>query len=75
MMSEQTSLQVFNGYFDIKSSDLWKSGNEMYVGFDLTEKILKTEPKIRMSIGIEKQLHILKMYFDKNFIDEKEYEV
>ena len=32
-----TSLKVFNGYYDVKPSDLWKSGNEMYFGFNLSD--------------------------------------
>jgi integrase len=75
MMSGHTSLKVFNGYYDIKPSDLWKSGNEMYFGFNLSEKKPKTEPKVLVSKGVEEQLHTLKMYFDKNLIDEKEYKL
>ena len=75
LMSGHTSLKVFNGYYDVKPSDLWKSGNEMYFGFDLSNKKPKTEPKVLVSKGVEEQLHTLKMYFDKNLIDEKEYKL
>lgn len=75
MMSGHTSLKVFNGYYDIKPSDLWKSGNEMYFGFDLSDKKTKPKPNVPMSKGVEEQLHTLKMYFDKNLIDEKEYKL
>ena len=70
-----TSLKVFNGYYDIKPSDLWKSGNEMYFGFNLSEKKTKTKTKQITSTNqeTEEKLQNLKMWFIKDLIDEDEY--
>ena len=71
-----TSLKVFNGYYDVKPSDLWKSGNEMYFGFNLTEvKQTKKTPKEKpMSMSdMDNKLEQLKVWFEQDKIDEEEY--
>ena len=45
-MSGHTSNKVFNSYYDIEPQDLWKNNNEMYFGFDLSDKPKKV--KIRL---------------------------
>jgi hypothetical protein len=73
-----TSIKVFNGYYDIKASDLWKSGNEMYFGFDLEDKKVKQKkvkqtPKDIINDEVENKLSTLKDWFLKGDIDEFEY--
>lgn len=73
-----TSIKVFNGYYDIKPSDLWKSGNEMYFGFDLDDKKdenkkVKQTPKDIINDDIENRLETLKNWFLQDKIDEVEY--
>jgi hypothetical protein len=71
-------LKVFNGYYDIKASDLWKSGNEMYFGFNLEDKKVKKQkvkqtPKDIINDEVENKLATLKDWFLKGDIDEDEY--
>tara|TARA_Y100000741_G_scaffold355450_1_gene330871 strand:- start:497 stop:2137 length:1641 start_codon:yes stop_codon:yes gene_type:complete len=72
-----TSLKVFNGYYDVKPSDLWKSGNEMYFGFNLTEvkETKKVTPKKKsMDLNeMDNKLEQLKVWFEQDKIDEEEY--
>ena len=45
-MSGHTSNKVFNSYYDIEPQDLWKNNNEMYFGFDLSDKPKKVKTTI-----------------------------
>ena len=62
---------------DVKPSDLWKSGNEMYFGFDLTEvkETKKVTPKKKsMDLNeMDNKLEQLKVWFEQEKIDEEEY--
>ena len=70
-----TSLKVFNGYYDVKPSDLWKSGNEMYFGFNLSDvKEVKSPKKKTMDLSeMDNKLEQLKSWFEQDKIDEEEY--
>jgi len=70
-----TSLKVFNGYYDVKPSDLWKSGNEMYFGFNLSDvKKVKSPKKKTMDLSeMDNKLEQLKSWFEQDKIDEEEY--
>ena len=75
LMTGHTSLKVFNGYYDIRPSDLWKNNNEMYFGFNLSDEVSEKEskPTINIDKETEQKLHDLRMWYEKDLIDEAEY--
>ena len=74
LMSGHTSNKVFNSYYDIEPKDLWKNNNEMYFGFDLSEKPKKkVKPQIVVDARTEENLKNLRMWYQKGLINEKEY--
>lgn len=75
LMSGHTSNKVFNSYYDIEPQDLWKNNNEMYFGFDLSEKPKKVKTTIVMDEQIEENLKNLQNWFLKGYINEEEYDL
>ncbi len=72
-MSGHSSVRVFNGYYDVNPSDLWKKNDELF-GFDLSEN----KKKIKTSNGvidtqIENQLTVLKKLYDKGLMSEEQW--
>ena len=73
LMSGHTSTKVFNSYYDVKPKDLWKNQNEMYFGYDLSEKPKKSKPTIVVDSNTEEKLHNLRSWLHKGLINEDEY--
>lgn len=73
LMSGHTSTKVFNTYYDVKPKDLWKNHNEMYFGFDLSEKPKSEKPTILINKSTEEKLHNLRSWFQKGLISEEDY--
>jgi hypothetical protein len=63
LMSGHTSNKVFNSYYDIEPQDLWKNNNEMYFGFDLSDKPKKVKTTIVLDEQIEENLKNLQNWF------------
>ena len=74
-MSGHTSNKVFNSYYDIEPQDLWKNNNEMYFGFDLSDKPKKVKTTIVLDEQIEENLKNLQNWFLKGYINEEEYDL
>ena len=78
LMSGHTSTKVFNSYYDIKPSDLFKNNNEMYFGFDLSEnpsKNKKNQVEVNSSSYEEEELNKALNWFTKGLITEEEYQL
>ena len=73
LMSGHTSTKVFNSYYDVKPKDLWKNQNEMYFGYDLSEKPKKSKPTIVVDSNTEEKLYNLRSWLHKGLINEDEY--
>ena len=73
LMSGHTSSKVFNSYYDVKPKDLWKNQNEMYFGFDLSEKLKREKPTIVVDRSTEEKLTNLRNWLHKGLINEGEY--
>lgn len=73
LMTGHSSSTVFNAYFDIIPSDLWKNNNEMYFGLDLSDKPKITQPSISINKETEQKLQTIRDWFQKGLINEQEY--
>ena len=72
-MSGHTSTKVFNSYYDVKPKDLWKNHNEMYFGFDLSDKPKKQKPSIVIDKSTEEKLQNIMSWYKKGLIDDDEF--
>lgn len=72
-MSGHSSVRVFNGYYDVNPSDLWKKNDELF-GFDLSENKKKTKTSNGViDTQIENQLTVLKKLYDKGLMSEEQW--
>ena len=75
LMSGHTSSKVFNSYYDVKPKDLWKNQNEMYFGFNLSDKPNKKKKEVVMDKLVEGKLEQALDFFKRGLINEKEYQL